>query len=316
MAIGLFLCSMTDTRRITIRRLDGNPIIHQGLSSTLGDSINGPSLIRVPEWVSNPLGRYYLYFGNHIGKFIRLAYADEVSGPWRIYEPGVLHLKDTECAGHIASPDVHVDHENRCLRMHFHGPVRNPARLGWNPTEATQIFHRQLTFGALSDDGLSFTAQSEIQGGSYLRAFRYNDWWYGWVMPGHVYRSRDGMTGFEFGPSLLDENVRHAAVWLQGDRLRLFYTRAEDAPEHIVTATVDLRPDWLEWTVADEHPVLMPDEPYEGGDLPIEPSRRGAIMHPVRQLRDPAVFLEQDKAFLIYAAAGEHCLAVAEIVEG
>ena len=25
-------------------------------------NINGPSLVRVPEWVENPLGKYYLYF--------------------------------------------------------------------------------------------------------------------------------------------------------------------------------------------------------------------------------------------------------------
>lgn len=25
-----------------------------------GENINGPSLIRVPAWVKNPLGRYYL----------------------------------------------------------------------------------------------------------------------------------------------------------------------------------------------------------------------------------------------------------------
>lgn len=307
---------MTVSNRISIRRLGDGPIIHQGLSDTLGDSINGPSLIRVPEWIDKPLGRYYLYFAHHTGKHIRLAYANDLTGPWHIYEPGVLHLKDTECAGHIASPDVHVDDENRCLRMHFHGPVRNPARLGWNPTEATGMFHRQLTFGAHSKDGLSFTAHSEIQGSSYLRAFYYNGWWYGWVMPGWVYRSRDGMTGYELGPNLLDENVRHSAVWLQGDRLRLFYTRAGDAPEHIVTATVDLKPDWLRWQVVDESPVLMPDAPYEGGELPIEPSRRGGIMQPVRQLRDPVVFLEGEKAYLIYAAAGEHCLALAEIVGG
>lgn len=304
---------MTESGRIEIRRMAGNPIIHQGLSATLGDSINGPTLIRVPDWIRNPLGRYYLYFGHHTGKYIRLAYADDITGPWKIYEPGVLHLEHTECAGHIASPEVIIDEANRCLRLYFHGPVRNPDRLNPRPADVPPPFTRQLTFVAQSNDGLSFQAGSEVLGNSYMRLFRHRDWWYGWAMPGFVFRSRDGLTGFELGPSLLDYNVRHAAVWLQGDELRLFYTRAEDAPEHIVTAVVDLRPDWLQWRVVDEYPVLMPDEPYEGGDLPIEPSKRGGIMHPVRQLRDPAVFCEDGKTYLIYAAAGEHCLAIAEI---
>ena len=39
-------------------------------------NINGPSLVRVPEWVENPLGKYYLYFAHHRGAYIRLAYAD------------------------------------------------------------------------------------------------------------------------------------------------------------------------------------------------------------------------------------------------
>ena len=30
-------------------------------------NINGPSLVRVPEWVEDPLGKYYLYFAHHRG---------------------------------------------------------------------------------------------------------------------------------------------------------------------------------------------------------------------------------------------------------
>ena len=28
-------------------------------------NINGPSVLRVPDWVENPLGQYYLYFAQH-----------------------------------------------------------------------------------------------------------------------------------------------------------------------------------------------------------------------------------------------------------
>ena len=50
-------------------------------------NINGPSLVRVPEWVENPLGRYYLYFAHHRGAYIRLAYADAIEGPYTVYRP-------------------------------------------------------------------------------------------------------------------------------------------------------------------------------------------------------------------------------------
>ncbi|MCD6520797.1 MAG: hypothetical protein J7M05_12845 [Anaerolineae bacterium] len=59
-----------------IERLSTNPIIHPGLDESIGSNINGPSLIRVPLWIKNPLGKYYLYFASHHGQYIRLAYAD------------------------------------------------------------------------------------------------------------------------------------------------------------------------------------------------------------------------------------------------
>ena len=51
-----------------VTRLPGNPIIRPAmLPGADGENINGPSLIRVPDWVANPLGRYYLYFAHHNG---------------------------------------------------------------------------------------------------------------------------------------------------------------------------------------------------------------------------------------------------------
>ena len=76
-----------------VERLPSNPIIRPHMDARMGANINGPSLIRTPGWLDNPLGRYYLYFGHHKGEYIRLAFADELTGPWTIYEPGVLHLE-------------------------------------------------------------------------------------------------------------------------------------------------------------------------------------------------------------------------------
>ena len=35
------------------------------MNARMGDTINGPSLIRVLDWVQDLFGRYYLYFAHH-----------------------------------------------------------------------------------------------------------------------------------------------------------------------------------------------------------------------------------------------------------
>jgi len=57
-------------------------------------------------------------------KYIRLAYADSVTGPWEIYSPGTLRLEQTPFVGHIASPNVHVDDDNELIRLYYHGETR------------------------------------------------------------------------------------------------------------------------------------------------------------------------------------------------
>ena len=73
-----------------VKRFKNNPIIYPNMDESLGINIAGPSLIRVPNWIKNPLGRYYLYFSAHKGDYIRLAYADQLEGPWQIYNKGTL----------------------------------------------------------------------------------------------------------------------------------------------------------------------------------------------------------------------------------
>ena len=76
----------------------------------LGGNINGPSLLRVPDWVTDPLAKYYLYFAHHEGTTIRLAYADSLNRPWTIYQPGALHLNDSLfCTKPPALKDMHPD---------------------------------------------------------------------------------------------------------------------------------------------------------------------------------------------------------------
>ncbi|MDP6417145.1 MAG: hypothetical protein QGG54_19225, partial [Gammaproteobacteria bacterium] len=84
-----------DIRAVNITRLLDKPLIGPGIHPSIGVNIQGPSMIRVPDWVENPLGSYYLYFADHKGLYIRLAYADNLTGPWQIHEPGSLRIEDS-----------------------------------------------------------------------------------------------------------------------------------------------------------------------------------------------------------------------------
>jgi hypothetical protein len=287
-----------------VQRFAENPIVRPNMDARMGDNINGPSLIRVPDWVANPLGRYYLYFAHHDGRYIRLAFADDLHGPWGMHEPGVLPLEQSLFAGHIASPDVQIDEQRRQIRLYYHGAER--------PTGGGQPQQTRL---ALSSDGLQFKAQPEELGLPYFRLFRWRDTWYAVAMPGVLYRSADGLTGFERGPTLPLPNIRHCALKVVGDRLEFFYTQIGDCPEGVLLATIDLTPDWSAWQPSPPVVVLEPELPYEGADQPRVPSARGLIHGPVHQLRDPDIFEEDGRTYLVYTVAGEYGLALAELID-
>ena len=278
-----------------VKRFPNNPIVQPGES--IGSNINGPSLIRAPGWLEKPLGKYYLYFAHHRGRCIRLAYADSLNGLWSIYEPGTLRLDQTHFQEHIASPDVHVDHENHRFLMYFHGVLPGKG---------------QFSSIATSSDGIHFTARPEILGQCYFRVFKWKEYTYALAQPGIFYRSRDGLSDFQEGPTLFTKNIRHTALKLDEDILSVFYSNIGDAPERILLSTIELTPDWMTWSVSEPQEVLEPELDYEGADLPIEPSVEDWAPNRVRQLRDPAVFQEGGRTYLLYSIAGERGIAMAE----
>ncbi len=286
-----------------------NPIIRPHMDAHMGENVNGPCLIRVPEWVERPLGKYYLYFGHHQGKYIRLAYADALDGPWRTHEPGVLHLEDSYFVGHIASPDVLVDDARRELRLYVHGPLAAHDRTGPHGR------HGQATRVSLSKDGLSFTVRLEVLGSSYMRVLPYRGEYLAVSMSGIFLRSRDGLTNFVEGPTLYGPEPRHVALKLDPDdhTLHVFHSNRGDCPERILVSQVDLRPDRKEWKATDSKEVLRPEHEWEGVDEPLSPSEFGPVHHPVHQLRDPYVFTENGQDYLLYSVAGERGLAIARL---
>lgn len=308
-------------RGMHVRRLVDRPILtaasHASLAEHGHGNLNGPSLIRVPGWVPGALGRYYLYFAHHQGTFIRLAYADELTGPWRVHEPGTLRLAQTPFGGHIASPDVHVDHEAKRIVMYYHGCC-SPAGSPWG----------QSTCVAFSRDGLVFESQRRFLCPSYLRVFAWRGVRWGVVMPGDVHRMEDGWSGMS--PCLAslrsglaadasaavtnDCKPRHFAAMVRDDVLHLVYSRAGDCPEHLLHARVPWHDDVTRWTAQPPASLLLPERDWEGADCPLEASRGGAVHQRVRQLRDPALFEDDGRTFVVYSVAGEAGLAIAEVV--
>ncbi len=294
------------------RRFKTNPIIRPNMDDRMGDNINGPSLIRVPGWVSNPLGRYYLYFAHHQGTYIRLAYADNLEGPYTMYTPGVLDLAQSHFTEHVASPDVVIREDRNEIWMYYHGCcIPHP------PWQATRL--------AVSSDGIHFRAGEEILGSAYWRTFQWRGMHYALAMPGKLYRSADGVSGWEEGPQIFPAEcrqivdgeethcgMRHSAVRLKGSELQVFYSNRCDKPERILMASVRLSDDWTDWRPSEPVEVLAPEEDYEGVNEPHVASRGGAIHQPAWQLRDPAIFEEAGKTYLLYSVAGEHGIAMAE----
>ena len=318
------------------RRFATNPLITVSSSATLGGNVNGPTVIRVPSWVQNPMGKYYMYFANHMGDFVRFAYADAVTGPWTIHDPGVLHVKDTaffrpqpdppetraDFYTHVASPEVLVDQARRRVILWMHGwwtsGERWPASLPEARAWARERGYGQYTQVAESSDGVHFTVRPTIIRTSYLRVFEHGGAFYGVSRLGAISRASDPMASFELGPSLFRgttyaNRVRHVALVLRGERLFVFFTGIGDAPERVLMSSVSLTGEWRTWQASNPVEVLAPEAAYECTGLPNAPSEAGDIDGPARQLRDPFVFEDEGRAFLFYSTCGEQGIAAAEI---
>ena len=242
--------SNINTTDIQFRYLTDGTLIDVDNSPQLGNNINGPSLIKVPDWIANPLGQYYLYFAHHEGRYIRLAYADELTGPWKIHSPGTLQLSQSLfCQSapkeedmlpevlsmiaegidgdypHIASPDVHVEEQTQRIKMYFHGRLDNG-------TQKTRV--------AYSTNGLDFKVEPELLGDSYFRVFGLEGNYYAIALGSTLYRSADGVTDFVSGPRLTDQNYRHGAIFQSKNEVFVIWSRAGDRPECLLLSKIPI----------------------------------------------------------------------------
>lgn len=325
----LVLVVQTKAQNFDFQRFKKNPIIHAGLlPAGEGDNINGPTLIKVPDWVQNKLGKYYLYFAHHKGKYIRLAYSDNLQGPWKIYKPGTLQLEECICKDapfkkgqaigqnraenaddevqHVASPEILIDEVKKEFILYYHCPLEYQGKKG------------QFSLSAVSKDGLHFKSDDLVLGDPYFRVFQWKNTFYAWGRSNSFFRSNNPRTSFEKGPNPFlkiqkPSQLRHTGLKLVGDTLWVFYSRVGDAPERILLSKIHLTDNWNDWTPTDPVTIVSPTEKYEGGELPIEKSEIGLYHGLTRQLRDPFLFEEKGKWYLLYSVAGESGIGIGEL---
>jgi hypothetical protein len=143
-----------------------------------------PSVVMVPTWVTNrpdPTARYYLYYGEHHGRAIRMKWAPTIEGPWTPFRSGngtssggrgegvldfttdtyrTLQRPGPENWQYLGSPDVHIDHVNRVFILAFTGRIINESVLLSN---GVRYSYGLSSYVAFSHDGLNFN--DPISGG-------------------------------------------------------------------------------------------------------------------------------------------------------
>jgi len=291
-------------------------------------NINGPSVIRVPEWVTDPLGKYYLYFAHHKGTSIRLAYADQTMGPWFIYPMPVLTVEQSLFVtndldpnsrndwvngpdylyAHIASPDVHVDQHAKQILMFFHGLLPDGD---------------QQTRLALSKNGRSFSAAPPLLGPSYLRAFQWRGRWYATHLWGEMGIFETLSTTPKIFPHTTlpyqitgapHAKIRHGHICRVVEHMHFVFSRIGDAPECILHCPIELSDNPQDWRFGPVSTLLSPNEAWEGfGKVPVK-SAEGSARGWIPELRDPCLFYDEGRLWLLYSGGGERGIGVAEMI--
>lgn len=278
-----------------------------------GSNINGPCCIKVPDWCKNKLGKYYLYFAHHRGKYIRMVYANSLSGPWTEFSGGVINIEGLiDAYHHIASPDIFIDHQKKELRMYFHSPSFEK--------------QEQWTFLAKSTNGLEYSQYGSTPlAPFYLRIIHFDNMFYGMAKGGNLWVSHSGVDDFSpvhnpFNRVLDDEiwhnsngSIRHVALHRDHNTLYVFFSKIGDSPEKIMYGTIDISMPRDDWKVENIVTAAKPKMQYEGCDITPRPSEAGASKIEENGLRDPFIFEDNDKIYLFYCVKGEFGIALSEI---
>lgn len=149
------------------QKLDNKIVLkHKDLKYNPCNDIIFPSVIKVSEYIKNPLGKYYMYYAPHSNPGgICLAYSNDLNEQWIEYEKNPIitnKWKDMYEVEHVSSPHIIYIEEKKQFFLYFHGD-------------------NEQTRYAFSSDGIDFNyggivldteISSEFSGLSYARTFK------------------------------------------------------------------------------------------------------------------------------------------------
>ena len=108
-------------------------------------------------------------------------------------------------------------------------------------------------------------------------------------------------------------NIRHSAVYVKENMLFLFYSCIGDSPESIFLVKINLD----SWEAIKVEKILTPKTEYEGGNLPTMKSMPGSSTlrygGPVKELRDPYIYSENNRLYMLYSLAGECGIGLSQL---
>lgn len=252
-------------------------------------------------------------------------------------------LRGGDSPAHIASPEVLIDEQRRQFLLIFHGPTAWGPQLSFLATSADGLNFNMPADGGQPGHGIIGWPLAE----SYLALSWLGDRVFGIVGGGGMVQLE--ATAFEDfldrRPELPQDRPPESLFtaignpfwracrragrieeWNSGLRPRhcflrtlpdglafeVCFSRRGDSPEHLLLT--HLRPfDGPRWIAGpSEQELLRSALPWEGVEYPVTPSKRGPATE-VHQLRDPHLFLDDGRLFLLYAGAGEMAIGLAEL---
>ena len=117
------------------------------------------------------------------------------------------------------------------------------------------------------------------------------------------------------------DQIRHSAIYTRSHinskdtNIYLFYSAKNDTPERIYLSVIDTKngsTNPSDWKARGQQLILKAELNWEGGHLPPTTSVNGAQIN-VNQLRDPFIFEDDDKVYLLYTGQGEEAIGLAEL---
>ncbi len=276
-------------------------------------NICNPTCIELPKWCTNRLGKYYLYYADHKGKFIKLACSNNLFGNWINVNKKIAPIADFKNAvNHIASPDIYIDNINKKIYLFTHS--HSNEKIG------------QWTFLSVSSDGINFKQMStKCLAPFYLRVFKFKNYFYGISKGGNLWRTKKITNKFKNHQNLFNKklnkeflhnkpgSIRHVGILIKKNKLYCFYTKIGDMPERIYYSWLSLSNNYKKWMLQKEHELLRPTREFEGKKLKLRPSKPGNSTLFENAVRDPYLFENNKKIYLFYSVKGEFGLAIAEL---